>query len=193
MPRTIVITGTSSGFGKLCVERSAAGGWTVAATVRKDTDPTLHPTARAARPGEENKEQERLPCPPRPGQATHPTLPPRRREHPTPREGHISPRTQQSADRGRLAAAHPGEPPPRGPRQDPPPAPPPNPPWSGPPRRPSPPWDGGPVPPPGPFRPGSLRVLAEQRGPPPPHRDLPLHIPHSPHRPPNNHPGTSRN
>ncbi|HJY94310.1 MAG TPA: hypothetical protein VJ371_05110 [Streptosporangiaceae bacterium] len=42
MPRTIVITGTSSGFGKLCVERFAAGGWDVAATVRKDTDPTAH-------------------------------------------------------------------------------------------------------------------------------------------------------
>ena len=42
MPRTIVITGTSGGFGKLCVERSAAGGWDVAATVRKDTDPTAH-------------------------------------------------------------------------------------------------------------------------------------------------------
>jgi NAD(P)-dependent dehydrogenase (short-subunit alcohol dehydrogenase family) len=34
--------GTSSGFGKLCVERFAAGGWDVAATVRKDTDPTAH-------------------------------------------------------------------------------------------------------------------------------------------------------
>ena len=42
MPRTIVITGTSSGFGKLCVERFAAGGWDVAATVRKDTDPAAH-------------------------------------------------------------------------------------------------------------------------------------------------------
>jgi len=28
VPRTIVITGTSSGFGKLCVERSAAGAGT---------------------------------------------------------------------------------------------------------------------------------------------------------------------
>jgi NAD(P)-dependent dehydrogenase (short-subunit alcohol dehydrogenase family) len=44
VPRTIVITGTSSGFGKLCVERSAAGGWNVAATVSKDTDPTAHPS-----------------------------------------------------------------------------------------------------------------------------------------------------
>jgi NAD(P)-dependent dehydrogenase (short-subunit alcohol dehydrogenase family) len=42
VPRTIVITGTSSGFGKLCVERFAAEGWDVAATVRKDTDPTAH-------------------------------------------------------------------------------------------------------------------------------------------------------
>src|ERR1700761_1823857 len=37
-PRTIVITGTSSGFGKLSVERFAAEGWNVVATVRKDSD-----------------------------------------------------------------------------------------------------------------------------------------------------------
>jgi len=43
VPRTIVITGTSSGFGKLRVERFAAGGWNVAATVRKNTDPAAHP------------------------------------------------------------------------------------------------------------------------------------------------------
>jgi NAD(P)-dependent dehydrogenase (short-subunit alcohol dehydrogenase family) len=42
VPRTIVITGTSGGFGKLCVERSAAGGWNVAATVSQDTDPAAH-------------------------------------------------------------------------------------------------------------------------------------------------------
>ena len=42
MPRTIVITGSPGGFGKLCVERSAAEGWDVAATVRKDTDATAH-------------------------------------------------------------------------------------------------------------------------------------------------------
>jgi NAD(P)-dependent dehydrogenase (short-subunit alcohol dehydrogenase family) len=41
VPRTIVITGTSGGFGKLCVERSAKG-WNVVATVRKNTDPTAH-------------------------------------------------------------------------------------------------------------------------------------------------------
>ena len=29
MARTIVITGTASGFGKLCVERFAAEGWNV--------------------------------------------------------------------------------------------------------------------------------------------------------------------
>jgi NAD(P)-dependent dehydrogenase (short-subunit alcohol dehydrogenase family) len=40
--RTIVITGTSSGFGKLCVERSAAGAGDGAATVRKNTDPAAH-------------------------------------------------------------------------------------------------------------------------------------------------------
>jgi len=42
VPRTIVLTGTSGGFGKLCIERSTAEGWNVAATVRKDTDPTAH-------------------------------------------------------------------------------------------------------------------------------------------------------
>jgi NAD(P)-dependent dehydrogenase (short-subunit alcohol dehydrogenase family) len=42
VPRTIVITGASGGFGKLCVERSAAEGLNVAATVRKDTHPTAH-------------------------------------------------------------------------------------------------------------------------------------------------------
>jgi NAD(P)-dependent dehydrogenase (short-subunit alcohol dehydrogenase family) len=42
VPRTSIITGTSSGSGKLCVERSAAEDWNVAATVRKDTDPTTH-------------------------------------------------------------------------------------------------------------------------------------------------------
>ena len=42
MPRTIVTTGTSSGFGQVCVERFAAEGWNVAATVRKETDPTAH-------------------------------------------------------------------------------------------------------------------------------------------------------
>jgi NAD(P)-dependent dehydrogenase (short-subunit alcohol dehydrogenase family) len=42
VPRTIVITGTSSGFGKLCVERFAAEGWDVATTVRKDSDPAAH-------------------------------------------------------------------------------------------------------------------------------------------------------
>jgi NAD(P)-dependent dehydrogenase (short-subunit alcohol dehydrogenase family) len=34
-PRTIVITGTNSGFGKALVERFAAAGWNVAATVRR--------------------------------------------------------------------------------------------------------------------------------------------------------------
>ncbi|WAU82868.1 SDR family oxidoreductase [Streptomyces sp. Qhu-G9] len=42
MSRTIVITGTSSGFGKLSVERFAADGWNVVATVRKDSDLTAH-------------------------------------------------------------------------------------------------------------------------------------------------------
>jgi NAD(P)-dependent dehydrogenase (short-subunit alcohol dehydrogenase family) len=38
MARTIVITGTASGFGKLSVERFAAEGWNVVATVRKEAD-----------------------------------------------------------------------------------------------------------------------------------------------------------
>jgi NAD(P)-dependent dehydrogenase (short-subunit alcohol dehydrogenase family) len=42
VPRTIVLTGTSSGFGKLCVERFADEGWNVVATVRKNTDPAAH-------------------------------------------------------------------------------------------------------------------------------------------------------
>ena len=42
MPRTIVITGTASGFGKLCVERFAAEGWNVVATVRKESDLAVH-------------------------------------------------------------------------------------------------------------------------------------------------------
>jgi NAD(P)-dependent dehydrogenase (short-subunit alcohol dehydrogenase family) len=42
MDRTIVITGTASGFGKLCVERFAAEGWNVVATVRKESDLAVH-------------------------------------------------------------------------------------------------------------------------------------------------------
>src|ERR1700753_1058536 len=42
MPRTIVITGTSSGFGKLSVERCAAEGWNVVAPVRKESDLAVH-------------------------------------------------------------------------------------------------------------------------------------------------------
>jgi NAD(P)-dependent dehydrogenase (short-subunit alcohol dehydrogenase family) len=38
-----VITGTSRGFGKLCVERFAAEGWNVAATVRKEHRPDSTP------------------------------------------------------------------------------------------------------------------------------------------------------
>ncbi|MEU0503075.1 SDR family oxidoreductase [Nocardia sp. NPDC005998] len=40
--RTIVITGTSSGFGRLSVERFAAAGWNVVATVRKHSDLNVH-------------------------------------------------------------------------------------------------------------------------------------------------------
>jgi NAD(P)-dependent dehydrogenase (short-subunit alcohol dehydrogenase family) len=42
MERTIVITGTASGFGKLCVERFAAEGWNVVATVRKESELAVH-------------------------------------------------------------------------------------------------------------------------------------------------------
>jgi NAD(P)-dependent dehydrogenase (short-subunit alcohol dehydrogenase family) len=42
MARTIVITGTASGFGKLSVERFAAEGWNVVATVRKESDLAVH-------------------------------------------------------------------------------------------------------------------------------------------------------
>src|ERR1700753_2890371 len=49
MPRTIVITGTSSGFGKLTVERFAAEGWNVVATVRKESDLAVHQELPAVR------------------------------------------------------------------------------------------------------------------------------------------------
>ena len=39
---TIVITGTSSGFGELAVKRFAAAGWNVVATVRKESDLDAH-------------------------------------------------------------------------------------------------------------------------------------------------------
>ena len=42
MSHTIVITGTSSGIGKLCVERFAAEGWNVVATVRQESDLATH-------------------------------------------------------------------------------------------------------------------------------------------------------
>lgn len=38
MGKTVVITGTSTGIGRACVERMAADGWTVYAGVRKDAD-----------------------------------------------------------------------------------------------------------------------------------------------------------
>ena len=38
MGKTVVITGTSTGIGRACVERMAAEGWTVYAGVRKDAD-----------------------------------------------------------------------------------------------------------------------------------------------------------
>ena len=42
MAKTIVITGTSSGFGKATVERFAREGWNVVATVRKEADLPAH-------------------------------------------------------------------------------------------------------------------------------------------------------
>ncbi len=42
MNKTIVITGTTSGFGKAAVERFAKEGWNVVATVRKDADLAVH-------------------------------------------------------------------------------------------------------------------------------------------------------
>lgn len=42
MARTIVITGTASGFGRLSVERFSAEGWNVVATVRKESDLHVH-------------------------------------------------------------------------------------------------------------------------------------------------------
>jgi NAD(P)-dependent dehydrogenase (short-subunit alcohol dehydrogenase family) len=38
MAKTVVITGTSTGIGRACVERMAAEGWTVYAGVRKEAD-----------------------------------------------------------------------------------------------------------------------------------------------------------
>src|ERR1700730_8986977 len=40
--KTIVITGTSSGFGQLSVRRFAEAGWNVVATVRKESDLDAH-------------------------------------------------------------------------------------------------------------------------------------------------------
>jgi NAD(P)-dependent dehydrogenase (short-subunit alcohol dehydrogenase family) len=42
MTRTIVITGTATGIGKLSVERFSAEGWNVLATVRKESDLAVH-------------------------------------------------------------------------------------------------------------------------------------------------------
>ena len=40
--KTIVITGTASGFGHLSVRRFSEAGWNVVATVRKEADPDTH-------------------------------------------------------------------------------------------------------------------------------------------------------
>lgn len=38
MPKTIVVTGTDSGIGRATVNKFAAEGWNVVATVRKESD-----------------------------------------------------------------------------------------------------------------------------------------------------------
>lgn len=40
--RTVVITGTSSGFGRIAVDHFAKAGWKVVATVRKTADLETH-------------------------------------------------------------------------------------------------------------------------------------------------------
>jgi NAD(P)-dependent dehydrogenase (short-subunit alcohol dehydrogenase family) len=47
MTRTVVITGTATGIGKLSVERFAAEGWNVLATVRKESASTPWSTTPA--------------------------------------------------------------------------------------------------------------------------------------------------
>ncbi len=42
MNRTVIITGSASGIGRATVEKFAAEGWNVIATVRKDADLTVH-------------------------------------------------------------------------------------------------------------------------------------------------------
>ena len=42
MPKTIVITGTSTGMGRATVAKFAAEGWNVVATVRKESDLDAH-------------------------------------------------------------------------------------------------------------------------------------------------------
>jgi hypothetical protein len=42
LKRTVVITGTSSGFGRKAVEKFVSEGWNVVATVRKSSDLNIH-------------------------------------------------------------------------------------------------------------------------------------------------------
>jgi NADP-dependent 3-hydroxy acid dehydrogenase YdfG len=42
MAKTVVITGTASGFGRASVQRFAREGWNVVATVRKESDQQVH-------------------------------------------------------------------------------------------------------------------------------------------------------
>ena len=42
MGKTLVVTGTASGFGRSTVQRFAAEGWNVVATVRKEADLEVH-------------------------------------------------------------------------------------------------------------------------------------------------------
>jgi NAD(P)-dependent dehydrogenase (short-subunit alcohol dehydrogenase family) len=43
MPKTIVVTGTATGMGRATVNKFAAEGWNVVATVRKESDLETHP------------------------------------------------------------------------------------------------------------------------------------------------------
>jgi NAD(P)-dependent dehydrogenase (short-subunit alcohol dehydrogenase family) len=49
MPKTIVITGTSTGMGRVTVAKFAAEGWNVVATVRKESDLDAHADMRSVK------------------------------------------------------------------------------------------------------------------------------------------------
>jgi NAD(P)-dependent dehydrogenase (short-subunit alcohol dehydrogenase family) len=49
MPKTIVITGTTTGMGRATVTKFAAEGWNVVATVRKESDLEAHADMRSVK------------------------------------------------------------------------------------------------------------------------------------------------